>query len=201
MSGSSFVGTEEVGCPWTSRNCNAEPPLRLFESWATHSHSLSLRRPILLLAHSTNELMQWRGVRRLSVCLSVNFCTNRFFSQTNGQIATKLSHDGLQVSVHPGCAEGQGQGQRSRDMRTFLYSWNELLRHWRSGYDTSSCIDIDKRRHRPNRQNCHRHSRPIPRFVQRVCWHTQSLDVCIFQMKYFSNVTTHIRLISSLQCQ
>ena len=88
-----------------------------------------------LLAHSKYELMQWRGVRRLSVCLSVrlsvrlsvNFCANRFFSQANGRIATKLSQDGRQVSVHPGCA--QGQGQRSRDMGTFLDSWNELLRH------------------------------------------------------------------------
>jgi len=70
---------------------------------------------------------------RLSVCLSVNFCANRFFSQTYGRIATKLAHDGLQVSMHPGCAQGQGQGQRSRDTRTFLDSWNELLRHWRSG--------------------------------------------------------------------
>jgi len=78
------------------------------------------------LAHSKNELMQWRGVRRLSV----NFCTNRFFSQINGWIATKLAHDGLQVSMHPGCAQGQGQGQRSRDTRTFLDSWNkQLLRH------------------------------------------------------------------------
>ena len=67
--------------------------------------------------------MQWRGVRRLSVRLSVNFCANRFFSQTNGRIATKLAHDGLQVSVHP----AQGQGQRARDTRTFLDSWNELL--------------------------------------------------------------------------
>jgi len=126
--------------------------------------------------------MQWRGVRRLSVCPSVNFCANRFYSQTNGRIATKLSQDGLQVSMHPGCAQGQGQGQRSRDTgtfvlarkslllagkwpdrhqtctrcspgkpaskmcsrsrsrqrsrdtRTFLDSWNELLRHWRSGF-------------------------------------------------------------------
>jgi len=89
-----------------------------------------------LLAHSKNELIQWRGVRRLSVCLSVrlsvNFCANRFFSQANGRIATKLSQDGLQVSLHPGCA--QGQGQRSRDTRTFLDYWNELLRHWRSGW-------------------------------------------------------------------
>jgi len=47
--------------------------------------------------------------RPSSVCPSVNFCANRFFSQTNGRIATKLAHDGLQVSVHPGCAQGQGQ--------------------------------------------------------------------------------------------
>jgi len=73
--------------------------------------------------------MQWLGVRRLSVCLSVNFCANRFFWQTNGRIATKFSQDGLQVSVHPGCVQGQGHGQRSRDTRTFLDSWNELLRH------------------------------------------------------------------------
>ena len=63
--------------------------------------------------------MQWRGVRRLSVCLSVNFCANRFFSQANGRIATKLARDGLRISIHPGCAQGQGQGQRSRDTRTF----------------------------------------------------------------------------------
>jgi len=31
--------------------------------------------------------------------------------------------------MHPGCAQSQGQGQRSRDTRTFLDSWNELLRH------------------------------------------------------------------------
>jgi len=57
--------------------------------------------------------MQWRGVRRLSVCLSLNFCANRFFSQANGRIATKLAHDGLQVSVHPGYAPGQGQRSRA----------------------------------------------------------------------------------------
>ena len=87
---------------------------------------------IQFLAHSKNELMQWRGIRRLSVRLSVNFCANRFFSQANGRIATKLAQDGLQVSMHPGCA--QSQGQRSRDMHTFLDSWNKLLHHRRSGY-------------------------------------------------------------------
>ena len=54
---------------------------------------------------------------------------NHFFSQANGRIATKFAHDGLRVSVHPEC----GQGQRSHDTRTFLDSWNELLRHCRSG--------------------------------------------------------------------
>jgi len=57
--------------------------------------------------------MQWRGVR-LSVC-KVNFCANRFFSQANGRIATKLAHNGQRVSLHPGCS----QGQRSHDTRTF----------------------------------------------------------------------------------
>ena len=58
---------------------------------------------------------------------SVNFCANRFFSQANGRIATKLSQDGLQVSVHPGCAQGQGQGQRSRDTGTFVLARKSLL--------------------------------------------------------------------------
>jgi len=49
---------------------------------------------VLLLAHSKNELMQWRGVRRLSDP-SVNICANRFFSRANGRIATKLAQDGL----------------------------------------------------------------------------------------------------------
>ena len=40
--------------------------------------------------------MQWCGIRRLSVCPSVNFCANRFFSHANGRVATKHAHDGLQ---------------------------------------------------------------------------------------------------------
>jgi len=68
----------------------------------------------------------------LSVCLSVNFCTNRFFFQANGQIATKLSQDGFQVSVHPGCAQGEGQSQRSRYTGTFMLARKSLLlpRKW-----------------------------------------------------------------------
>ena len=31
--------------------------------------------------------------------------------------------------MHPECAQGQGQDKRSRETRTFLDSWNELLRH------------------------------------------------------------------------
>jgi len=52
---------------------------------------------------------------------------NRFFSQANGPIATKLAQDGHQVSVHPGCAQGQGQGQRSRDTGTFVLARKSLF--------------------------------------------------------------------------
>jgi len=41
--------------------------------------------------------------RPSSVCPSVNFCANRFFSQANGRIATKLAHDGLSRSA---CIQG-----------------------------------------------------------------------------------------------
>jgi len=88
----------------------------------THIHFYHF---LSFLAHSKNELIQWRGVRRLSVrqTPSVNFCANRFFSQANGRIATTLSEDGPQVSVHPGCAQGQGQGQRSRTHVIRELSW------------------------------------------------------------------------------
>ena len=62
------------------------------------------------------------------VCLSVNFfAQNRFYYDKNGSIATKLAHDGLQVSAHPGCAQGQSQGQRSRDTGTFVLNLKSLL--------------------------------------------------------------------------
>jgi len=58
---------------------------------------------------------------------------NHFFSQANGPIATKLAHDGHQVSLHPGCAQGQGQGQRSRDMGTFVLARKSLFLPGKSG--------------------------------------------------------------------
>jgi len=58
------------------------------------------------------------GVRRPSV----NICANRFFSQANGWIATKLAHDGSQLGLHPGCAQGEGRGQSSHDMGTSVIS-------------------------------------------------------------------------------
>jgi len=91
-----------------------------------HRCSVFLRCGFILilssLAHS-NEPMQWRGVRRLSV----NFCAKRFFSQANGWIATVvLAHDGLQVSVHLECAQVQGWGERSRDTSTCGISQKSL---------------------------------------------------------------------------
>jgi len=65
--------------------------------------------------------MQSRGVRRPSV----NFCANRYFYHKHDSIATKLAHDGPQMGLHPGCA--QGQGQRSRDTDTFLIRRKSLL--------------------------------------------------------------------------
>jgi len=55
-----------------------------------------------LIFSSFQEWANAMSRRTSSVRPSVNFCANRFFSQTNGRIATKLVHDGLQVSVHPG---------------------------------------------------------------------------------------------------
>ena len=52
-------------------------------------------------------------------------CTDHHFSPVNGRIATKLAHDGLQVSLCPRCA--QGQGQRSRDTGTFVLARKSLL--------------------------------------------------------------------------
>jgi len=65
----------------------------------------------------------------LSVCLSVRLsvcklCANRYFYHRSGWIATKLAHDGPHMGLHAGCAQDQGQGQRSRDTGTSVTSRN-----------------------------------------------------------------------------
>ena len=84
---------------------------------------------LITIFSSFHELMQSRGVRRpSSVRLSVNFfCANRYFYHRSGWIATKLAHDGPQMGLHPGYAQGQDQGQRSRDTDTFLITRKSLL--------------------------------------------------------------------------
>jgi len=52
------------------------------------------------------------------------FHENRFFSQTNDWIATILAHDGPHYSPHPGCAQVQGQAERSHDTDTSVMSRN-----------------------------------------------------------------------------
>ena len=66
--------------------------------------------------------MRSRGVCRLSVCLCVCklFCGNRYYYAKNGSIATKLAQDGQPMGAHPDCAQGRGQGQRSRDLGAFV---------------------------------------------------------------------------------
>ena len=73
--------------------------------------------------------MRWRGVCRLSVCPSVCklFCRNRYYDAKNSSIATKLAQDGQQVGAHPGCAQGRGQGQRSRDTGIFVLDLKSLF--------------------------------------------------------------------------
>jgi len=81
-----------------------------------------------------NELIPSCGVRRpsvcLSVCLSVNICTHRFFSP---------AHDGPQVGLHPGYAQGQCQGQKSRDVGTFVILRKSLFLtgKWKDRHQTS----------------------------------------------------------------
>ena len=60
-------------------------------------------------------LLRPLAVAKCAICLSqkytqctqcVQFVLTNHFSQANGRIAIKLAHDGLQVRVHPGCAQG-----------------------------------------------------------------------------------------------
>ena len=56
-----------------------------------------------------------RSRSRSKVTWYGHFCAGTKITSSRGQMAgSPLAHDGLQVSVHPGCAQGQGQGQRSR---------------------------------------------------------------------------------------
>ena len=87
------------------------------------------------LAHSISLCNRAAYVVRLSVGLSVrpsvrpsvNFYANRFFYQTNDWIAIKLTQHGPHTGLHPGCAQGQCQCQRSRDTDTFLISRKSLI--------------------------------------------------------------------------
>ena len=52
---------------------------------------------------------------------------NRLFSRANCSIPNKLSHNVCRAGLHPGCAQGQGRGQRSRDTGSFVLSQKLLL--------------------------------------------------------------------------
>jgi len=79
--------------------------------WSPGKHSSRMcsrsrsRSKVKIKGHVIRALLCWHKNR---------------FSQTIGRIATKLAHDGQQVSLHPGCSRSQGQGQSSRDSRTFF---------------------------------------------------------------------------------
>ena len=115
-------------------------------SWQHHQYSCCCscyfarsREQSIAISLSTMYTMYW-------------ICTDHHFLQVNGRIATKLAHDGLQVSLRPRCAQGQGQGQRSRDTGTFVLArkslhedywdtWNYSL-FASSLQSTISCISI-----------------------------------------------------------
>ena len=93
-----------------------------------------------------------RSRSRSKVTWYERFCAdhkNRFFSQANSRIATKVTHDGPQVRLHPGCAQGQGQGQRSCDTGIFVLDlislflagkwldWDQTYTRWSPGALTS----------------------------------------------------------------
>jgi len=67
-----------------------------------------------------------RVARRPSVCPSV--CkllhASRYFYHKHDSIATKLAHDRLHTGLHPGCAQGHGQAERSHDTDTSVMSRN-----------------------------------------------------------------------------
>ena len=52
---------------------------------------------------------------------------NRLFSRTNCSITNKLALNVPRAGRHPGSAQGQGRGQRSRDTGTFVLSQKLLL--------------------------------------------------------------------------
>ena len=148
----------------------------------------------LFLAHSMNGLMQSRGVRRPSVCLSVCklFCANRYFYHKHDWIATKLAHDGPHMDLHPGCAQGQGQGQRSRDTDTFLITRKSLLlpQTWPDRHQT--CIWWSP--HRPASRVVSR-----SRFRSKVTWYGHFCDVtkCLLYSTFWRSVSLHALTLRS----
>jgi len=160
-------------------------------------HSLSLSCPSKIcftdgswfLAHSMNELMQSRGARRPSVCLSVNFYANRYFYHEHDSIATKLAHDGPHMGLHPGCAQGQGKGQRSRDTDTFLITRKSLLLQQTYPDRHQTCTWWSP--HRPASRVCSR-----SRSRSKVTWYGHFCDVtkCWLYSTFWRSVSTCIAL-------
>jgi len=93
---------------------------------------------ISCMSYRRHRLFYFARSRERSIAISLStmytiywICTDHYFSQANGRIATKLAHDGLQVSLRPRCAQGQDQSQRSRDTGTFVLARKSLLRgYW-----------------------------------------------------------------------
>jgi len=140
-----------------------------------------------------NAIVRCPSSVRPSVCPSVTFCANRFFYHRNGWIATKLAHDGPQKSPHPGCAQGQCQGQRSRDRDTFVISRKSLLLAggWLDRHQTSTWWSPEE----PASTMCSR-----SKSRSKVTWYGHFCDVtkCLLYSTVSSSVSTCAHFIVPL---
>jgi len=125
--------------------------------------------------------MQSRGIRRPSVCPSVclsvclSVCkllhASRYFYHKHDSITTKLAHDGPHMRLHPGCAQGQDQGQTSRDTDTFVIWRKSLLlpQTWLDRHQTCT----RRSPHGPTSRVC---SRSRSRWRSNVTWYGHFCD-------------------------
>jgi len=149
-----------------------------------------------------------------SVCLSVCklFCANHFYYETNGWIVTKLAHDSLQVSAHPGCAQGRGQSLKGHAIRA-LYDVTKIAS------SHGQCLDCDQTCTRwspwalsvalaPDEQwmHClpgaskHRWNWTCPRwaYCEFALWVLQQLTIHIPVVKQFVNSLSNCLLYSTV---
>ena len=105
---------------------------KLFAQIASSTRQMARSRPNLHSMVSrwacTQDVLKVKVEIKGHVIRALSFWhENRFFSRAIGWNAAKFAHDGPQMGFHPGRAQGQGRGQRSRDTGTFVLARKSLL--------------------------------------------------------------------------